>query len=209
MTPMRIIQGFARRTFVSGGKRGSTRVEQTPLRKKTPALLRFNRNDDGVVAIEFAFVAAPFFALLFGIFETAFAFFGELMLETGLQDAARMVRTGQAHEQGFDENQFRQTVCDQMLGLLSCDENLIIDVRAFEDFEQIIVPPPLNEQGELAGGYGYAHGNQGSVIVARAFYTWTLLTPLQSHAGLGNMANGDRLLAAITTFRNEPFGGEE
>lgn len=167
---------------------------------------RFCRDGKGTAAVEFSFVAAPFFAILFAVFETAFAFFGELMLESGLQDAARMIRTGQAQEQGFDENQFRQTVCDRMLGLLSCDSNLIIDVRAFNDFTEVVVPPPLNEQGELAGGFGYAAGTQGSVIVARAFYTWELMTPLPAGTGLGNMANGDRLLVAVTAFRNEPFG---
>lgn len=170
---------------------------------------RFRRDRKGTAAVEFSFVAAPFFAILFAVFETAFAFFGELMLESGLKDAARMIRTGQAQEQGFDEGQFRQTVCDRMLGLLSCDSNLIIDVRAFDDFNQVVVPPPLNEQGELAGGFGYADGTQGSVIVARAFYTWELMTPLPSGTGLGNMANGDRLLVAVTAFRNEPFEDEE
>jgi len=167
---------------------------------------RFRRDRKGTAAVEFSFVAAPFFAILFAVFETAFAFFGELMLESGLKDAARMIRTGQAQEQGFDEAEFRQTVCDRMLGLLSCDGNLVIDVRAFEDFNSVVVPPPLNEQGELAGGFGYADGVQGSVIVARAFYTWELMTPLPAGTGLGNMANGDRLLVAVTAFRNEPFG---
>lgn len=167
---------------------------------------RFGRDRKGTAAVEFAFVAAPFFAIMFAIFETAFVFFGELMLESGLQDAARMVRTGQAHEQGFDENLFRQTVCDRMLGLLACDENLVIDVRAFDDFNEIVVPPPLNEAGELAGGFGYNHGAQGSVIVARAFYVWDLITPTPSNAGLGNMGSGDRLLTSVATFRNEPFG---
>lgn len=166
----------------------------------------FGRDRRGSSAVEFAVVAAPFFAILMAIFETAFVFFGELMLETGLQDAARMVRTGQAQEQGFDENQFRQTVCDRMLGLLDCDNDLVIDVRAFDDFTEVVIPPPLNEQGELAGGFGYNHGTQGSVIVARAFYVWDLMTPMPSHAGLGNMASGNRLLTSVATFRNEPFG---
>ncbi|VAW13269.1 hypothetical protein MNBD_ALPHA09-852 [hydrothermal vent metagenome] len=194
---------------------GKTRTKQAGHGQKTvisclrSLTTRFRRNREGTSAVEFSFVAAPFFAILFAVFETAFAFFGELMLESGLKDAARMIRTGQAQEQGFDENQFRQAVCDNMLGLLSCDGNLIIDVRAFDDFNQVVVPPPLNEQGELAGGFGYADGTQGSVIVARAFYTWELLVPMPSHAGLGNMANGDRLLVAVTAFRNEPFEDED
>ncbi|MHA1524338.1 MAG: TadE/TadG family type IV pilus assembly protein, partial [Alphaproteobacteria bacterium] len=55
---------------------------------------RFGKNRDGVAAVEFAIVAAPFFAILFAIFETAFVFYADLMLDTGLAQAARMVRTG-------------------------------------------------------------------------------------------------------------------
>jgi Flp pilus assembly protein TadG len=200
-------------TLQSQTRKGPGRAANTP---KKPGRLpgrnllgRYRQDLDGSTAVEFGIVAAPFFALLFAIFETAFVFFGELMLESGLQDAARMVRTGQAQEGGFDENAFRQAVCDNALGLITCGENLFVDVRAFDDFNEVVIPPPLNEDGELSEDFIYNHGTQGSTIVARAFYTWHLLTPMIGTAGLGNMASGDRLMTSIATFRNEPFGGGE
>jgi len=36
---------------------------------------RFKKNDDGATAVEFAFVALPFFALLFGIMEPTLLWF--------------------------------------------------------------------------------------------------------------------------------------
>ena len=167
---------------------------------------RFHNNKDGSTAVEFAFVAAPFFAIMFAVFEVAFSFFGELMLESGLQGAARLIRTGQAQQQGFSEVEFKNSVCAGMHGLLDCNANLTVDVKSFDEFNNIVIPPPLNAQGELSGGFGYSPGVQGSVVVARAFYEWSLLTPKLGSIGLDNMKSGDRLLVSTTTFRNEPFG---
>jgi hypothetical protein len=42
-------------------------------------------------------------------------------------------------------------------------------------------------------------------VVVRAFYEWGLMAKFPKQIGLGNMANGNRLLAATVAFRNEPF----
>jgi len=39
----------------------------------------------------------------------------------------------------------------------------------------------------------------------RVFYQWPIVTPIIG-ASLSNMANNTRLIEAVTTFRNEPFG---
>jgi Flp pilus assembly protein TadG len=54
------------------------------LRGKTAR--RFVREKDGVVAVEFAIVAAPFLALMFAIMETALVFFASQVLETAVAD---------------------------------------------------------------------------------------------------------------------------
>src|SRR5216684_501290 len=63
------------------------------------AVRRFVRRKDGSVAVEFAMVAAPFFALLFAIMETAIVFFAGQALETAVGDSARLIMTGQANFQ--------------------------------------------------------------------------------------------------------------
>ena len=50
-------------------------------------LRRFRKDKKGAAAIEFAFVAIPFFALMFAIVETAMAFFFNQILETATADS--------------------------------------------------------------------------------------------------------------------------
>ncbi|MHA1545706.1 MAG: TadE/TadG family type IV pilus assembly protein [Alphaproteobacteria bacterium] len=178
-----------------------------PQKLRTPRFLRrFGKSRDGVAAVEFAIVAAPFFAILFAIFETAFVFYADLMLDTGLAQAARMVRTGQAQTAGFDETAFRDSVCDKVYGFIDCTAGLEIDVRSFPNFDDVTVPDPLDVGGNLQTNFTYDPGSEGDVVVARAFFEWNLLTPMPYGSGLGNMSSGNRLLIASATFRNEPFG---
>ena len=50
--------------------------------RRLPLVRRFVRQEDGVAAVEFALVAAPFLALIFAILETALVFFAGQALET-------------------------------------------------------------------------------------------------------------------------------
>ncbi|MBN9544531.1 MAG: pilus assembly protein [Alphaproteobacteria bacterium] len=55
------------------------------------------RSDQGSAAIEFAFVAPIFFALMLGILEIGVMMFAQFALQNSVMDAARLIRTGQAH----------------------------------------------------------------------------------------------------------------
>ena len=168
---------------------------------------RFAKADRGTAAIEFGFVAIPFFTLLFAILETALVFLNQAMLDSGLNEAARLVRTGQAQFSGLDEAGFRQAVCDNSWAMIDCGGTLYVDVRAFPNFNDINVPDPIDADGEITGGFGFNGGIEGDVVVARVFYNMTLFSPTAWGIGLGNLATGDRLLSSAATFRNEPFGG--
>ena len=62
---------------------------------------RFARGKDGIAAVEFGMVAAPFLALMFAIMETAIVFFAGQTLETAVADSARLIMTGQAQTAGL------------------------------------------------------------------------------------------------------------
>src|SRR5687768_15437920 len=95
---------------------------------------RFARNRGGAAAIEFAIVAAPFFALLFAIMETALVFFAGQVLESAVGDAARMIMTGQAQKEGFSEARFKQEICDRAGGMFDCSSGVAVDVRTYTSF---------------------------------------------------------------------------
>jgi Flp pilus assembly protein TadG len=74
-------------------------------------LRRFRRNRQGSAAVEFAIVAPVFFALLFAIIETAIVFLASQVLETMVQQSARMVMTGQAQAKSYSQSDFHDYVC--------------------------------------------------------------------------------------------------
>ena len=73
-----------------------------------------SRDRRGSVAVEFSFIAIPFFMLLFGVLETGLVFFGNSMLDKATADAARLVRTGQAQAQNMTASQFHDYICTQV-----------------------------------------------------------------------------------------------
>src|SRR3954470_9272509 len=103
---------------------------------------RFIRHQDGTSTVEFAMLAAPFLALMFAIIETAVVFFAGQALETAGADSARLILTGQAQTQGFDQAKFKQAVCAKIYGLFDCTGGLYIDVKNYSSFAAINTAKP-------------------------------------------------------------------
>ena len=181
---------------------------------KTPGILMpklhakvRNWADDkrGVAAIEFAMIAIPFFFLIFGLLEVCAIFIMTTVLEHGLQEASRTIRTGQAQEAGLGQVAFKNAVCAELFDLLDCEGKLALDVQTFSDFGSTSNPSPIDADGNYSpDGFGYNPGSANEIVVVRAFYEWDLFTPVMS-APLENVNGGKRLLQSTIAFRNEPF----
>jgi len=115
------------------------------------------RSNRGAAAIEFAFVAPIFFALMLGIIEIGVMMFAQFALQNSVMDAARLIRTGQAHsaalliqdkvavpqcatdngsEQGSFANEgqwFKQQICCGVSPLIAdttCKSDVVVTVAA-------------------------------------------------------------------------------
>jgi Flp pilus assembly pilin Flp len=167
-------------------------------------LRRFRRNRQGSAAVEFAIVAPVFFALLFAIIETAIVFLASQVLETMVQQSARMVMTGQAQAKSYSQSDFHDYVCKQIPALFSCD-SIYVDVQSYGSaFPGTPPPSQIDGSKNFINNMKYCPGTGGDVVVVRLFYQWPLFV-----TGLGydisNLAGGSRLLYATAAFRNEPF----
>ena len=168
------------------------------------AAQRFARRQDGATALEFAIVGAPFLALLFAIIETAMVYFAGQVLEAATTDSTRLIMTGQAQTQGWNESQFKQTVCSR-LALFDC-ANLYLDIREFPMGTSISIGSPIT-QGKIdptkisytAGAA--TPGAPGNILVVTAYYPW----PIYAAMTLANMSGGTRLLTATSVLRIEPY----
>lgn len=151
-------------------------------------------------------IAAPFFFLIFGLLEVCMIFIMSTVMEHGVSEAARPLRTGEAQEAGMTEVQFRQSLCAELFEILECDARLSIDVRTVSNFAASPIGAPIDSDGELEDEeFRFEPGGPNDIIAVRAFYEWKLMTPFISKP-LANMAGDRHLLAASAVFRNEPFG---
>jgi Flp pilus assembly protein TadG len=165
---------------------------------------RFRHDQRGANAVEFGIVALPFFALVMAIIEAAMVFFAGQVMETGLRDAARLIRTGQAHSTaGFNQSAFKTAVCQRIPALLDCSQ-LSVDVRTYTNFSSTSFAPPTSSGNFDPAQTQFNMGTGGSIVVARAFYSYPSFANILG-SSLSNQANGRILLVATASFRNEPF----
>jgi Flp pilus assembly protein TadG len=167
---------------------------------------RLVRRKDAAAALEFALVAAPFFALLLAILQTSLAYFAGQVLESAVADASREILTGQAQTTNMTQSGFAQAVCDKVETLFSCS-GLMIDVQTASSFSAANTSTPsltYDAQGNVTNAWQYNPGNPGDVVVTRVMYLWPVFTgPLGLN--LSNQSNGKLLLMATAVFKNEPF----
>lgn len=176
-----------------------------PARKPKSLLGRFRRARDGATAVEFAIVAAPFLALMFGILDLGLVFMVSTTLENAVETAARKIRTGELQMSGGTASTFRTAVCDEMTWLGSgCASAVHVDVRTFPTFADVDFTDPTTNGAFDDSKTTFAPGGSESIVLVRVYYEWTLMTPL-INTGLKNLANGNRLISSTATFRNEPY----
>ncbi len=161
----------------------------------------------GLAAVEFAMIATPFFFLIFGLLEICVIFIMSSVLEHGLNEAARGIRTGELQSgEEFNRDAFEDIVCAEIFEMFECKGKIELDVKTFDSFATTGNPNPIDDDGELdTTGFEFDPGEASDIVVVRAFYKWKLMTPILS-APLANMSDNRRLLQATVVFRNEPFG---
>jgi len=164
---------------------------------------RYTGDRRGVTAIEFGVVAMPFLVLVFGIFEIGLAFFVNRLVDNAVFESSRLIRTGQAHQNGFNEAAFKADICEKLTDFLCNMDRFVVDVRTFNDFEAVGDIPSLIDDGEVSDDLNFELGGANDIVVARVVYRWPMLTALM-HLDSGDSST-ERLLVASAVFRNEPF----
>ena len=167
------------------------------------AVRRLVRREDGTVAIEFAFVAMPFFALLVATIETSLIFFAGQTLETAVADSARMIMTLQAQNSGYDYNAFKSQICSRIHALFDCTNGIQLDVNVASAFSSANTANPLDANGNLTISNTYNPGGPGDIVVVRVVYQWPVWAQFFG-INLINMSGNSKLLMSTAVFRNEP-----
>ena len=192
------------------------------LRTRLTALARRMRRDriKGSTAIEFAAVAPVFFLLLMGIVETGTIYFAQVSLQDAVNDAARQIRTGNAANMadtsqtsnysnvarcdgsgtGYADAKtwFAAQVCCGLSSVLKCSD-VTVDVNtAANGFSGATF-------SDAATANNYNTGNACDVVMVRAIYNWSVVTPYLYMLLAGNNMGGNHQIVASSAFRNEPY----
>lgn len=161
----------------------------------------------GVTAIEFAMVVTPFLMLLFGIIAVGLYFFTTFTLEHAVEQASRLLRTGQAQTSAMTTDQFKAEVCSRAPGFVDCAGKLRVSVQKFNEWTQITpatTPKCLDAGGNLTTATTYNAPVAGEIALVWVCYEWDLASKIP-YLHMGNMGSGARLIQVATTFRVEPY----
>jgi Flp pilus assembly protein TadG len=157
-------------------------------------------------AVEFGLVAAPFFAVLIALFQTAMVFFAGRVLDVTTLQASRYILTGQAQNANYTQAQFATYVCNNTFALFNCN-NFMINVNTYSSFSSAVTTAPTltyNSKGQVTNSWTYSPGGPNDIVVVQVMYQWpVMLGPLGFN--LSNLSNGDRLLMSTVVFKNEPY----
>ncbi len=178
-------------------------------RKFVDQIFRFVKAERGSVAIEFALVALPFFTLIGVILESGVVLFVESTLQASVQEAARLVRTGQAQAGAYSAADFKTKVCKTANILINCSAGVTVymDSRTtFLALKQNL--PSFLDVGIKVDGTdntkSFVCGGPSATTAVVATYDWKLLMPGMGYMGNFN-GNTVRRIAGFAMFQNEPF----
>ncbi len=173
---------------------------------------RYGKSENGSAAVEFALVAGPFFYVLGCTCETGLLLFTEYVLQNSVQEAGRMVRTGQVTSSTgtttMTATQFKEKICENVNIIVDCDSKVTVYVNSSTSFAALdtLVPSPIAIGPVNGNPYAvvFTPGGRQAASTVIATYDWDFVFPFMDF--LGNIdSNKARRLQAVAIFRNEPF----
>lgn len=152
-------------------------------------------------------VGLPFFFMIFAVLELGLVFLIDSTLESAINRASRIVRTGQADMQGITNAQFKTALCSQMTVFENdCQRRADVDVRVMTGFSEEPPQSPIEDGVLVQDNLAYDIGQPGDLILVRVWYSQPLVTPFMSQA-VSRLKSGAMLITVTTAFRNEPYRG--
>lgn len=178
-------------------------------------LRRWQTNQSGFTAVEFAIVAMPFLMLLFGTLSVCLFYFTNFTFENAVWQASRGIRTGQ-FQQGegaytnlkTDEDRkkaFKQALCARAPSYIDCNKVVVIAQSNVGGFGSITQPVCATDGTMIdQSAAQFNPGGASAVVLITACYPWDFGGRLPFFS-LNNMKDGSLLIQASVAFRTEPY----
>ncbi len=173
------------------------------------ATKRYRNSENGATALEFGFVAFPFFALVGVIIETGSLMFTEFGLQAAVQEVAREARTGQAQGASRTAADFKTMICERASLVTNCGSALTVYANSYSSWAQLAANMPnfmnigVKDDG-TANPTTYKLGAPTCPSSLVATYDWHFMMPMMNY--MGNVQGGTtRRLVGFAMFQTEPY----
>jgi len=184
------------------------------LTPKVAQFRRFRRDVRGTTAIEAAFVLPPFFMFIVMLMLCSLNFFVTSSIEKGMDQASRIIKTGQAVTLKWTVQDFRQAICDGSDKWIDCTK-LQVWTQPYTDWSAIGADGGLHacvgqNNTILDNDENYAKliatqaGGANDVVVVTVCYPWDFASKLP-YFSFANMQNGSEMIQSSISFRTEPY----
>lgn len=171
-------------------------------------LRRFGGDRRGATAVEFAFLAFPFFAILLVVFQAGLLVVAQQTLDAATDRANRVLFTGE-----FQTGASETAAKDRLKAVMCAGSNLIdctelrIEVTASATFGSRVVNQPYDAVGhrwnpDFGSVFQCPGGSQ--VVTIQAAVPVPMYTSLLS-ASARTMPGGRQLITSTAVFRSEPY----
>jgi len=159
--------------------------------------------DEGVTAVEFSLLLAPYMMLTLGIFEIAMMFTSASLLEGATNKAARQIRTGQLQQSAASpEDAFRDAICGYKMVFIDCND-IIVEVQQLDSFGDFgAAAAQFDEDGNLVSR-GVSPGGANDRVLVRTAYRYNMMTPIVGELLSGG--NGSKLFMSTIVLQSEPY----
>ena len=165
----------------------------------------FQRNEDGSSSIEFIIVFPVIMWFVLTTFEMGLIATRMVMLEHGLDMAAREIRLGSSAVATHDG--LKRSVCRHAQVLNNCERDLILEVVQMDlnsDYPQN-EPNCIDRTGEIEPTISFTPGGRSRIMFVRACVIIDPLFPSHNITlGLPRDGTGGLQLVSYAAFMNEP-----
>lgn len=157
---------------------------------------RFRKDERGVTALEFAFVAPVLIFLMFSIIELGFMLYLRSAVETATQMVARRAITGNfaGESSGNRQAKFQQMLLDEVGQFLIANTSLRVTTQVWSNLSQV-------GGGSRAGAGNVGGANQ--IVRYQVDCNYKFMTPMLNW--LGSEATDNLHIQATAFVKNEAY----
>lgn len=169
---------------------------------------RFNADERGVAAIEFAILALPFLLVLFAILESTLSFASQQLMAETVDRLSRDIRVGTLRKGTAPAAKVAITdrICNELEFFFPEDcPDLEVDLKVYTEFADIPTTLPRKVDNDVDdSSFDVIVGDANQIQMLRIFYRWKYMTHLIGDK-VAELPDNKTLLYSAAAWKNEPF----